>query len=165
VAAALVNVDIRPMVAADGASVARIFEHGIATKNATFETSAPTWDAFEAGHVACLSFVAVTDERVVGWVACTPYSSRHVYRGVVEESLYIDETTRGQGIGRALLVHFLDAADSSGIWTVQAGIFPENTASIALHESLGFRIIARRERLGEMDGRWRDVLLLERRVP
>jgi L-amino acid N-acyltransferase YncA len=156
---------IRPMLAADAADVARIFEQGIATKNATFETSAPSWESFDAAHVAGLSFVAVTDDQVVGWVACTPYSSRHVYRGVVEESLYIDEDARGQGIGRALLTHFLNAADASGIWTVQAGIFPENTASIGLHESLGFHVIARRERLGEMDGVWRDVMLLERRVP
>lgn len=153
------------MVAADAADVARIFEQGIATKNATFETVAPSWDAFEAGHVAGLSFVAVVGDQVIGRVACTPYSSRYVYRGVVEESLYIDAAVRGQGIGRALLTHFLQVADASGIWTVQAGIFPENTTSIGLHESLGFRVIARRERLGEMDGQWRDVLLLERRVP
>jgi phosphinothricin acetyltransferase len=156
---------IRPMVAADASDVARIFEQGIATKNATFETTAPSWEAFEAGHVSGLRFVAVHDDRVIGWVACTPYSRRHVYRGVVEESLYIDESVQGQGIGRALLTHFLEAADASGIWTVQAGIFPENAASIALHESLGFAVIARRERLGEMDGVWRDVSLLERRVP
>jgi phosphinothricin acetyltransferase len=159
------KLDIRPMVAGDAVDVARIFEQGIATKNATFETSAPSWESFDAGHVAGLSFAAVIDSRVVGWVACTPYSSRHVYRGVVEESLYIDESVRGQGIGRALLTHFLNAADTSGVWTTQAGIFPENVPSIALHETVGFQVIARRERLGAMDGVWRDVLLLERRVP
>jgi L-amino acid N-acyltransferase YncA len=159
------KLDIRRMVAADAADVARIFEQGIATKNATFETTSPSWESFDTGHVAGLSFVAVVDSGVVGWVACTPYSSRYVYRGVVEESLYIDEAVRGQGIGRALLTHFLAAADSSGIWTVQAGVFPENTTSVALHEALGFPVVARRDRLGEMDGVWRDVLLLERRVP
>lgn len=155
---------IRPMVDADADAVAAIFEQGIATKNATFEQVAPTWEHFAASHVDGLSFVAdLTGTGVVGWVACTPYSSRAVYRGVVEESLYIDAAVRGQGIGRALLQHFLTAAEAQGVWTVQAGIFPENAASIALHHSLGFRTVGVRERLGQMDGVWRDVLLLERR--
>jgi len=155
---------IRPMVADDAAAVARIFEHGIATKNATFEIAAPSWAHFDSGHVNGLSFVAVDDGNVIGWVACTPYSSRHVYRGVVEESLYIDESARGRGVGRALLEHFLHVADESGIWTVQAGIFPENTISVNLHHALGFRTVGVRERLGQMDEVWRDVLLLERRL-
>jgi phosphinothricin acetyltransferase len=155
---------IRPMVADDAAAVARIFEHGIATNNATFETVAPSWSEFEAKHVDGLSFVAVDDDNVVGWVACTPYSSRFVYRGVVEESLYIDESARGRGVGRALLEHFLQVADGSGIWTIQAGIFPENTISVNLHHALGFRTVGVRERLGQMDNVWRDVLLLERRT-
>lgn len=157
------------MVAADWPAVERIFAAGIAGGEATFETATPTWEAFDASKVPDPRVVA-TDEQgeVVGWAAASRVSSRDAYRGVVEHSVYIDPAHQGQGIGRLLLEAFIDACDTAGYWTIQSSIFPENVASIRLHERAGFRVVGRRERiarslLGPHTGQWRDTVLVERR--
>ena len=143
--------------------VLRIYMEGIATGNATFEIEAPTWEKWDSGHLAKCRLIARQDSRVLGWAALSPVSSRRVYAGVAEVSVYVAEAARGSGIGRALLAALIDASDNSGLWTLQAGIFPENTASISLHKSLGFREVGHRERIGKMGDTWRNVALLERR--
>lgn len=143
--------------------VARIYGDGIATGNATFETEVPSWDDWDRAHLDDHRFVAVHDDAVVGWVAVSPVSERCVYAGVVENSVYVAEQARGQGVGRLLLEQLAVSTEAAGIWTIQTGIFPENTASIRLHERVGFVVVGRRRRLGKLNGEWRDVLLLERR--
>ena len=145
--------------------VARIYADGIATGAATFETDVPEWEAWDRAHLAAHRFVAVDDGRVLGWVAVSAVSDRCVYGGVVEDSVYVDAAARGQGVGRRLLEALIESTERAGIWTIEAGMFPENAGSVALHERLGFRVVGRRERLGKLDGVWRDVLLLERRSP
>lgn len=154
---------IRPMQAADWPSVRAIYLEGIATGNATFAQTAPDWPEWDAGHLPCCRLVAQIDEAVLGWAALSPYSGRYVYCGVAEVSIYVAEPARGSGIGSTLLQTLIDASEAAGIWTLQAGIFPENTASIQLHRRGGFRMVGTRERLGCMNGRWRDVVLMERR--
>lgn len=160
---------IRPMSAADWPAVERIYAQGIEDGEATFETATPSWEAFDAGRPRELRIVAVDDDdEVVGWTAASPVSSRAVYRGVVEHSVYVDRRARGAGIGRMLLTALLDAAEAAGVWTVQSSIFPENVASLRLHESAGFRVVGRRERIaksgaGPRAGQWRDTILIERR--
>jgi L-amino acid N-acyltransferase YncA len=150
---------------ADAEAVLAIYQAGIDDGDATFESTAPTWAAFDAGHLEAHRLVASDPSgSVLGWVAGSPVSARPVYRGVVEHSLYVARTARGQGVGRALLAAFIDSTGAAGIWTIQAGIFPENTASLALHAAAGFRVVGVRERLGQHHGRWRDVVLLERRA-
>ena len=137
---------------------------GIATGVATFETSAPTWEKWDAGHFRKMRLVAREAEgEVLGWAALSPVSDRCVYGGVAEVSVYVGEHGRGRGVGRALLESLIEASEQNGIWTLQAGVFPENTASIKLHLSCGFREVGRRERIGKLNGVWRDTLLLERR--
>ncbi len=153
-----------------GAAVLAIFTEGIDTGHATFEHTAPTWDEFDAAKRPDHRFVAVEGDEVLGWVAVSPTSSRHVYRGVVEIALYVTESARGRGVGRALLERLVASADEGDVWTIVAGIFPENTGSLALHESLGFRRLGVRERIGLMShgpmaGAWRDVVWMERRRP
>ena len=143
--------------------VRNIYLHGIATKQATFQTDAPTWEEWDKGHLSSLRYVAVIDGTVAGWAATTPVSGRCVYAGVTEVSVYIHEAFRGKGIGTALLQKLITESEGNNIWTLQSGIFPENTASIALHEKLGFRKIGYREKIGKMDGVWRDTVLMERR--
>lgn len=143
--------------------VARIFEDGIATRNATFETEAPTWDDWDSSHLPEHRLVALLGGEVVGWAAVSPVSDRCCYGGVVESSVYVAETARGQGVGRHLLEELIAATEAAGIWTIEAGMFPENEGSLRLHERVGFEIVGRRKRLGKLDGVWRDVLLLERR--
>ena len=143
--------------------VARIYAEGISTGNATFETKVPAWERWDATHLAEHRFVAIRDGSVAGWTACSAVSDRCVYAGVVEESVYVGEDGRGQGIGRLLLTRLIASTEAAGIWTVQTGIFPENEASLGLHEGVGFEVVGRRRRLGELNGTWRDVLLLERR--
>jgi len=151
-------------------AVQAIYAAGIATGHATFEEAPPSWESFDAGKVRDLRFVALDDDgHVLGWAAASPVSDRCVYAGVVEHSVYVDPAARGRGVGRALLDALLDAAAAGGIWTVQSGIFPENTASIALHSAAGFRVVGTRERLGRMThgplaGAWRDVVLMETRL-
>ena len=146
--------------------VARIYAEGIATGNATFETGVPPWEAWDRSHLPAHRFVAVDgDGRVVGWVAVSPVSDRCAYEGVVENSVYVDSSAQGRGVGRRLLEALVESTEAAGIWTIQTGIFPENEASVAVHERVGFRVVGRRERLGRLAGTWRDVLLLERRSP
>ena len=145
--------------------VARIYADGMTTRNATFETSVPSWEDWDRNHLPAHRFVALDDDRVVGWVAVSQVSDRCVYGGVVENSVYVDEAVRGRGVGRRLLEAVVESTERAGIWTIQTGIFPENAASVAVHERVGFRVVGRRERLGKLDGAWRDVLLLERRSP
>jgi L-amino acid N-acyltransferase YncA len=153
------------MRADDWPGVERIYAAGIATGDATFETEPPAWEAFDAGRLAAHRLVAERDGRVVGWAAVSGVSERCVYGGVVEHSVYVDPAHAGQGVGTALLQALIASTEAAGIWTIQTGIFPENTASLALHERSGFRVVGRRERLGRHFGRWRDVVLLERRSP
>lgn len=151
------------MEAADWPDVARIYAEGIDTGDATFETTVPPWSQWDADHLAPHRFVAELDDAVCGWSALSPVSDRCAYSGVAEVSVYVAAAARGRGAGRALLAALLHSADAGDIWTVQAGIFPENTASVHLHLASGFRIVGTRERLGTVGGVWRDVLLLERR--
>jgi L-amino acid N-acyltransferase YncA len=146
-------------------AVSRIYAEGIATGHATFESEVPSWERWDAAHLADHRLVALGEGEVVGWAALSPVSTRPVYSGVVEESVYVAEQARGVGVGRALLEALIAGADASGIWTIQTGIFPENEASVRLHERVGFRVVGVRERLGRHDGVWRDVLFLERRSP
>ncbi|MEU4303129.1 GNAT family N-acetyltransferase [Kitasatospora aureofaciens] len=145
--------------------VLAIYQAGIDGGDATFETTAPTWEAFNASRLPEHRLVALDGDRVLGWAAVVPVSDRCAYAGVVEHSVYVHPDAQGQGVGLALLTALLDSTDAAGIWTVQSGIFPENTASLALHTKAGFRIVGTRERLGRHLGRWRDVVLVERRSP
>jgi phosphinothricin acetyltransferase len=143
--------------------VARIYAEGIATGHATFETAVPSWKEWDDAHLAEHRFVALRDGAVVGWVAVSPVSGRCVYAGVVENSIYVAEGARGTGLGRLLLERLATSTEEAGIWTIQTGIFPENTISLRVHEAVGFEIVGRRRRIGRLNGVWRDVLLLERR--
>jgi L-amino acid N-acyltransferase YncA len=158
-------VDLRAMTAADWPAVERIWLEGIATGHATFETETPTWEEFDASRLPEHRLVAEVEGEVVGWAALSPVSRRPCYEGVAEHSVYVAESARGRGIGRALLEALLASAEAAGIWTVQTSIFPENDASLALHERVGFRVVGRRERIARLDGAWRDTLFLERRSP
>ena len=155
---------IVPMTVAHAERVLDIYRLGIATGHATFETEPPTWAAFDAGRLPAHRFVAVDDE-VLGWVACSPVSDRCVYAGVVEHSIYVHPEARGRGVGRMLLAALIKSTEDAGIWTIQSGIFPENTASLALHSAAGFRTVGTREKVARHHGTWRDVTLLERRSP
>jgi L-amino acid N-acyltransferase YncA len=156
---------IQPLTADHWPAVRAIYEQGIATGDATFETTAPGWAAWDRGHLAGHRLVATAGGRMVGWAALSPVSERCAYAGVTEASVYVAAAAAGQGVGRALLERLVADAEAAGIWTVQAGVFPENTASLALHRRCGFRTVGVRERLGKLGGRWRDVVLLERRSP
>jgi phosphinothricin acetyltransferase len=157
------TLSVEQMRAEHWPAVERIYAQGLATGNASFETETPSWEEFQAGHLAGHLLVALDAEAVLGWAVLSPVSDRCAYQGVAEDSVYVAETAQGHGVGRALLTQLTRRAESAGIWTVQAGIFPENTASIALHHCCGFRTVGLRERLGQREGIWRDVLLLERR--
>jgi phosphinothricin acetyltransferase len=155
---------IEPMTAEDGPAVLEIYGEGIATGIATFETVTPEWRAWHAAHRRDCRFVARLDGRVVGWTALARYSSREVYAGVAWESIYVRESARGHGVGRALLETLIPASEASGVWTLIAGVQAENVASLALHGRAGFRRIGVQERIGrDATGAWRDVVLLERR--
>ena len=147
----------------DWPTVRTIYLEGIATKNATFETDAPEWEKWDSAHLKNCRLVARMNRQVVGWAALSPVSSRRVYAGVVEESIYISTSARSQGVGKKLLAVLIEESEQAGLWTIQTGIFPENTVSIHLHEQCGFRVLGVREKVGQMDGVWRDVVLLERR--
>ena len=157
--------DYLPLTAAHWPAVRAIYEQGLATGQATFTTAAPTWAEWDGSHLAACRLVAVAapDGLVRGWAALSPVSSRCVYGGVAEVSLYVAAEVRGQGVGRGLLAALVAASEEKGLWTLQAGIFPENTASVRLHQAAGFRLVGRRERIGQLRGQWRDTLLLERR--
>ena len=151
------------MTAADWPAVAAILAEGIATGHATFETAPPPWEAWDAAHLPDQRLVATLDGEVVGWAALAPASSQCAFRGVAQNSVYVAERARGRGVGRTLLDALIASAESAGIWTLECGIFPENEASIALHERAGFRVLGVRERLGRLGDQWRDVAFLERR--
>jgi phosphinothricin acetyltransferase len=153
----------------DWETVRAIYLEGIATGNSTFEQSAPDWQAWDHGHLQSCRLVALlrseilVRNEIVGWTALSPVSRRQVYAGVAEFSIYVAERARGRGIGAALLKALIDVSEREGIWTLQSGIFPENTASLELCRRFGFRVVGTRERIGRMGGRWRDVVLMERR--
>ena len=154
---------IEAMQPADWPQVRDIHEEGIATGDSTFETASPTWEAWDADHLNHCRLVARVGDRVVGWAALSAVSDRCAYAGVAEASVYVAADTRGRGVGSKLLGALIIDSEREDIWTLQAGIFPENEASVSLFERKGFRVVGRRERLGELKGQWRDVLLLERR--
>lgn len=157
------NVAMRAMAPGDWSQVERIYSEGIATGEATFETSTPSWTTWDANHRDDLRFVATLDGRIVGWVAAGPVSARACYFGVVEHSVYVAADQRGRGIGGVLLDRLISGSRDAGVWTIQSGIFPENEASLALHRSRGFRVVGRRERIAKLHGIWRDVIMIERR--
>ncbi|GBF11942.1 GNAT family N-acetyltransferase [Tepidibacillus sp. HK-1] len=158
------NFEIREMTVSDWNEVRAIYVEGIKTENSTFEAEAPSWEKWDLGHISTCRLVASLKDKVLGWVALSPVSSRSVYAGVAEVSVYISSEHRGKGIGKTLLEHLVKCSEKHGFWTLQASIFPENVASITIHKKCGFREIGRREKLGKMkNGIWRDVILLERR--
>jgi L-amino acid N-acyltransferase YncA/2-polyprenyl-3-methyl-5-hydroxy-6-metoxy-1,4-benzoquinol methylase len=160
------GVTIRPMTSTDADQVLAIYQEGLDTADASFETTAPPWTEFDAGRLPRHRFVAADTAtgRLLGWAAATAVSSRRVYAGVVEHSVYVHPGTHNRGVGTALLQALIGSTEAAGIWTIQSGIFPENTASLALHHRAGFRTVGTRERIGQHHGRWRDVVLLERRA-
>jgi phosphinothricin acetyltransferase len=155
------EVIVRDLTPDDWPAVRAIYEAGIRS-GATFETGAPTWEAWDASHPE-LRLVAERDGEVVGWAALSPSSDRCCYRGVGEVSVYVGEAARGSGVGRLLLEELVERSEQAGYWTLNAGLFPENEVSLRLHEACGFRLIGVRERLGQLDGEWRDTIWLERR--
>ena len=159
---AALALEIRDLGSPDWPEVAAIFLDGIRAGDATFETDVPSWDAWAAAHSG-IRVVAELDGRIAGWAALSGCSDRRCYRGVAEDSVYVASWAQGRGVGRALLEELIARSEASGIWTLQAGIFPENKPSLRLHLGCGFRLVGVRERLGEAQGAWRDVLLLERR--
>jgi L-amino acid N-acyltransferase YncA len=154
---------IRKLSPEDWQQVKVIYEKGIQTGNATFQTSAPSWEDWDQSHLSSCRIVMEEDGKVIGWGALTPVSSRCVYAGVAEVSVYVDPAQSGKGIGLTLLNELIKQSETEGIWTLQAGIFPENIASIRIHEKAGFRIIGIREKIGKQNGIWRDTALLEKR--
>ena len=155
---------IEPLREDDWPAVAAIYREGIETRLATFETEVPQWSAWDRAHLPEHRLVARDGGEVVGWAALMPVSRRAVYDGVADLSVYVATAARGQGVGRALLASLTESARAGGLWTLQAGVFPENEASLALHRSAGFRDVGTRERIGRLDGVWRDVVLLELRL-
>lgn len=156
---------VRPMTSEDWLQVASVYREGIATGNATFEADVPAWEEWDTGHLATGRLVADGDETLLGWAALSPVSDRCAYTGVAEASVYVAAAARRRGVGRVLLDETIRISEEAGIWTLQAGVFPENEASLALLARCGFRVVGIRQRLGRINGEWRDVVLLERRSP
>lgn len=156
---------VRPFATEDWEFVLAIYVDGIATGQATFETAPPSWERWDSGHLSFGRLVAISDDdgRPRGWAALSPVSARSVYRGVAEVSVYVSRHSRGLGVGRALLNQIIVESEKNGVWSIQASIFPENGASIALHQNCGFREVGTRERVARLNGIWRDTVLLERR--
>ncbi|MFD5728464.1 GNAT family N-acetyltransferase [Streptomyces sp. NPDC058368] len=162
----VLSVRVVSLAAEHAEQVLAIYQAGIDEGNATFETTAPTWAAFDAAKLPEHRFAALDEGgAVLGWVAASRVSDRRAYAGVVEHSVYVHPAARGRGIASTLLKALIDSTEQAGIWTIQSGIFPENAASLAVHERAGFRVIGTRERIGRHHGVWRDVVLLERRSP
>jgi len=157
------RITIEPMQAQQWPQVAAIYQEGIETGQATFEVAVPSFEHWDRNHLRIARFIAGHEGVIVGWAALSPVSQRQVYAGVAEVSVYVATTARGSGVGRKLLAALIEESERNGIWTLQAGIFPENTASLALHYAAGFREVGQRERIGKMNGVWRDTILLERR--
>jgi L-amino acid N-acyltransferase YncA len=156
---------IRAMEPGDAAQVLAIYQAGLDEGQSSFETAAPSWAVFDAARLPRHRHVAVdaATGQVLGWVAASATSSRPVYAGVIEHSVYVDPAARGRGIGSALLAALIESSEAAGIWTIQSGVFPENDASLRLHERAGFRVVGTRERVGRHHGVWRDTVLIERR--
>ena len=154
---------IEPMVDGDWPFVLEIYVEGLATGQATFETSPPSWEDWDAGHLKSCRLVAKIGGRVSAWAALSPVSRRPAYSGVTEVSIYVAESSRGAGVGKGLLAALAAESESAGIWTLQASIFPENPSSIAIHEACGFRMLGQRERISRLNGVWRDTVIMERR--
>ena len=154
---------IRKMTQKDGPRVLEIYKMGIETGNATFETSIPCWEDWNSGHLKHSRFVYTDNGKVLGWVALSPVSSRSAYEGVAEISIYIDTDTLGKGIGSLLIYQVITSSEEHGIWSLHSSVFPENTVTLKLHEKFNFRIIGTREKIAQIDGKWRDTILLERR--
>jgi L-amino acid N-acyltransferase YncA len=154
---------INKMLPDDWEQVREIYLEGIATGNATYQKEAPSWETWDNGHILECRIVARLDGKVLGWAALSPVSSRCVYSGVAEVSIYVSQSSKGKGIGSKLLKTLIEISEQNGYWTLQSGIFPENVSSLKLHIKSGFRKVGRRERIGKMDGAWRDTILLERR--
>lgn len=159
----MMETEIRGLMASDWESVRSIYIAGIATGQATFETESPTWEQWDEAHLPAPRLVAIANEVIAGWAALSTVSRRPVYGGVAEVSVYVDEEKRGQGVGALLLETLVKESEANGIWTLQASIFPENAASISLHQACGFREVGTRQRIGKMAGVWRDTVLFERR--
>lgn len=159
----MIEIRIEQMTDKSWTDVARIYESGIATKNATFQTEAPDWNSWDNAHRKDCRLIAMISNKIVGWAALSNVSSRCVYSGVAEVSVYVDTDYRGKGVGDKLMDSLIKESELNGIWTLQAGVFPENTGSIKLHHKHGFRTIGIKERIGKMDRTWRDVAMLERR--
>ncbi len=157
------DIIIEKMKDQDWPNVKEIYQEGIATGNATFEKDAPDWEHWDKSHLIDCRLVAISAGKIVGWAALSPVSTRCVYKGVTELSLYVRDSFRGRGIGTALLKATIEESQRAGVWTLQSGTFPENTASIAIQKACGFREVGMRERIGCMNGKWRDVVLMERR--
>lgn len=157
------NVIIRDMKASDWEAVAAIYAEGIATGFATFETTVPEYDTWDSAHMQTCRFIAADGEKILGWAALSPVSSRCVYGGVAEVSVYVGIESRGMGVGKLLMQSLITASESIGLWTLQSGVFPENEGSIELHKKVGFRYIGRRERVGKLLGEWKDNVLFEKR--
>ncbi|MEU7613911.1 N-acetyltransferase family protein [Micromonospora sp. NPDC049204] len=162
----MADITVRPLRDDDAERVLGIYQAGLDAGNASFEATAPTWSAFNAAKLPAHRFVAVdADDTVLGWIAVAPTSARAVYAGVVEHSVYVDPAAQGRGVARLLLDTLIVSTEAAGIWTIQSGVFPDNAASLTLHQRAGFRVIGVRERVGRHHGRWRDVVLIERRSP
>jgi phosphinothricin acetyltransferase len=159
----MIGMEIRTLTADDWDTVRSIYLDGLATGQATFETQAPSWTQWNNAHLPVPRLVATSEECVLGWAALSPVSARAVYVGVAEVSVYVDKDSRGKGVGKALFAALIAESEKNGIWTLQASVFPENVASIALHRACDFCVVGRRERIGKRNGVWRDTLLLERR--
>jgi phosphinothricin acetyltransferase len=157
------TLSVEKMDAGHWGGVRAVYEEGLATGDATFETEAPDWQRWDASHVPACRLVALASGRVAGWAALSRVSAREVYAGVAEVSVYVGRDFRGRGLGRGLLEALVRESEEAGFWTLQASVFPENVASLALHRACGFREVGRRERVGRLRGRWRDTVLLERR--
>ncbi|MBT28394.1 MAG: N-acetyltransferase [Thalassobius sp.] len=157
------NIEFTPMQPTDWQTVATIYKQGIDTGQATFQQEIPEWESWDKGHLQICRILAKSGNEIAGWAALSPISSRAVYRGVTEVSIYISPDFRGKKIGKKLLAKLIEDSEANGIWTLQASIFPENKASLKIHQDLGFRQVGYREKIGAMNGIWRDTILLERR--
>ncbi|WP_124980462.1 GNAT family N-acetyltransferase [Nonlabens xiamenensis] len=154
---------IREMIPSDSKRILEIYKMGLDTKNATFETSVPSWSDWDSKHLKHSRFVYIENDTILGWIALSPVSTRKVYEGVVEVSVYIDTNILGKGIGSKLMDKVIISSENHGIWTLYSSVFPENIATLKLHDKFGFRVIGKRERIAQLDNKWRDTVLLERR--
>ena len=157
------NINIREMVETDGDRVLEIYESGIGTRNATFETEVPAWSDWNSKHLPHSRFVSVINGEIIGWAALSPVSARSVYSGLAEISIYLDTGYTGKGIGSLLMERVIQSSELEGIWTITSSVFPENNATLRLHEKYEFRIIGEREKIACLDGKWRNTILMERR--